>query len=481
MTKYNQTGWANFSKKDNASVLDFLSTTASVLVQHNAIGTREIDSLRIALSELQSNPSNNALILELLDQESEFLGIVVARFGETNFNLNLLHYTLKSEVLEIQKLLANLGTEILSKSKLMFNRPVNLFDGQRVESRTLYSKILTDFAENIEILCSQIALIGNQFEQFLPHDMGLSEEIDFQIDSDLKDSLGFATVQANCFAKEEFANAKKHLAQILVEFSEYCEALVRHIAANIQDKGEFPAVVASELLRSESQKILALSTPLSSSMLTWELRRNNLGSSLAGINKSVKNLIDRTTETIAAANTTPVFHSLSESYKRRLVTDLISAGTPPASAWDAINALVVYMQKNDVLSNQLIESELSAIHRSLLPRTLTTLIKLDQNDTLMNKSTCNKEDIEQRGNSLSTKFQNRANLISTLLLTFIFFYLSGCGLKTSVTSDELELRPDIPYKKKLVVPEDQPLQVPWETPIIEIIKKPKGSTNNDSK
>ena len=118
MMSNNRADWAMFASQDNATVIDFLSSTASAFVKHDIIGTKESDNLRLALSGVQSSqdPKLQSVMLELIDQNTEFLGIISARYGESGFSINLLRHTLKQHVSESRRLVAKFGEEILKRA-----------------------------------------------------------------------------------------------------------------------------------------------------------------------------------------------------------------------------------------------------------------------------------------------------------------------------------------------------------------------------
>jgi hypothetical protein len=110
---------------DNATVVDFLTSTAGALADAGILSAKDTDNLRLVLSGMHgaTGARERSLLLELESQNAEFLAVLEARFGTIGICLNLIRHTLRGTLAETQRLLADLGGAMVKKAELLFNRP----------------------------------------------------------------------------------------------------------------------------------------------------------------------------------------------------------------------------------------------------------------------------------------------------------------------------------------------------------------------
>jgi hypothetical protein len=446
----NRTDWALFTRLDNASIVDFLSSSASVLLKHGTIGQKESDNLRLVLSGIQSNhqPQERSTLMELIGQDAEILGILAARYGDRGLGLNILRHGLKSHVAKTRQVVSALGEEILKKSELLFNRPIDLYDGTTPEHRTLFSTLLIDFSDLLSKIEGNLSLVESRFSVMEAASVAPSEDgCEGKIDQETAQCLGFTSVSHQSFSLNQLSMSKALLARAYQDLADACESLVQTISANTTDSGEFPAIVCCDWLRSEGQRIESIEFPESASLLSWEIRRNNLGSSMIQANQALDSLGSRILETINAVKSIPAKAKIPQSFCRRLVVDLIAAGVGPNDAWAATNALISYLDTNKLEPKDMLVAELDKLHPQLLPRTLETLVDLTQEGNLVAKMSGIKTENLKRSRRLKTSFQKTLSDLAPVLIAVFGLVLGGCGLKTGVKNDILEPRPDIPYHR----------------------------------
>jgi hypothetical protein len=426
--------WQAFQRLDNALVVDFLTSSASALCEKGLVSPKDTDNLRLVLSGIHSAPEarERSLLIELDKQNAEFLGLMTARFGTSFFCLNLLRHTLRGNLAETRKTIAEFGQALVKKSELLFNRPFHVFQSGRCQRQTLFSTVIIDFSEALAEACRLLDTALEALALMNPSDMTPATPADQEVDLAIAKALGFKGLVAHSLPAHTEAEAKRNVAQALALVADAASEISEQLTANTGAEAAYDVVAACEWLKAECQRLSFLELPQSESIMVWEVRRRNLSSCIQGINEALK--------LVASASLASLAHDQGivqgrypEAVKRRIAFDLIAAGQAPAKATEATQALFDYLQKNQLTPAQLLVGELTRIHPSLMPRSLETLVSLGQSSGLTPHATSEKTTTMARAKRLAAVF-----VAATTLM--------GCGLKTRPKSDILELRPDIPFR-----------------------------------
>lgn len=426
--------WQAFQRLDNALVVDFLTSTASAFCDKGVITHKDTDNLRLVLSGIHSAPDSRerSLLIELDKQHAEFLGLLTARFGTTNLCLNLVRHTLRGNVAETRKTIADFGQALVKKSELLFNRPFYVFQSGRCQRQTLFSTVIIDFSESLAEAVRLLDLSLDALSLMNPSDMAPLSDADRDVDLTIAKALGFKGLVAHSLPTHSETEAKRKIAQGLALVADAASEISEQLTANTGAEAAYDVVAACEWLKAECQRLSFLELPQSESIMVWEVRRRNLSSCLQGINEALK-LVAQASLASLGQDQGLTSGRYPEAVKRRIAFDMIAAGTVPAKAAEATNALFDYLQKNQIAPSQMLTGELARIHPSLLPRSLETLVALGQTAGLTPHATGEKTQTMARAKRLAAVF-----VAATTLM--------GCGLKTKPKSDILELRPDIPFR-----------------------------------
>ena len=403
---------------DQASVVDFLTSTAGALCDFGVISTKDTDNLRLALSGIANAPSERSLLVELGLQNADFLALLTVRFGTVGVCLNLLRHTLRSPLEETAKILLNFGQALVKKAELMFNRPFRIYRGAALQD------------------------LGTMN----PNDLAGADDTDIALDEAIAQALGFRGLLRLTLPVQSETEAKHKIAQSLEMVAEAATHLAEQLAANTGEELAHDVLAACEGLLAECQRLNLLEFPRSDSLLVWEVRRRHLISCITALNAALAD-VSRTSLAAIGPDLTNTVGPLPESAKRRLTYDLMVTGVTPAVAAEAVQDLLTYLGANKVEPHTLLPGELHRIHRQLLPQTLESLKAFKADAALMAGAGRDKKLTMERVVRLSKSFQNAASQVTiTASLLMILLIVSSCGLKTRLESSITEMRPDIPFR-----------------------------------
>ena len=431
---------------DHAAVVDFLTSTAGALCDHGVISSKDTDNLRLALSGIASSPSEHSLLVELGMQNADFLALLTLRFGTVGVCLNLLRHTLRPPLEETTRILLNLGQSLIKKAELLFNRPFRVYRGAQCQRQILYSTVITDFAETLERASALLEAALQDLARMNPNDLAGANDADFALDEAIAQALGFRGLLRFTLPVQNETDAKQMIAQSLEMVAQAASQLSEQLAANTGEELAHDVLAACEGLMAECQRLNLLEFPRSDSLLVWEVRRRHLIGCISSLNLALTE-VSRTSLTAIGPDLAQAVQPLPDSARRRLAYDLITTGVAPAKAAEAIQDLLAYLSVNKVAAHTLLPAELQRINAHLLPQTLESLKAFSADSALMTAASREKKQTMDRVVRLSKNFQDSAKrmAVSASLLMAILV-LSGCGLKTRVSSDVPEMRPDVPFR-----------------------------------
>jgi len=136
------------NKIDNIKVIDYLVSLASALSSEGVLGDKEADNLGIVISGLQARKKDGPVLLELIEQDADFLSILDARYGSTAQALNLMRHSCRPFLVEILQSLSVWGATTLNGAELTFNRPIYVFHEGQCQRQQL-------LAHKVESLCGR--------------------------------------------------------------------------------------------------------------------------------------------------------------------------------------------------------------------------------------------------------------------------------------------------------------------------------------
>jgi hypothetical protein len=467
VARYQVIDWASFQRLDNAALVDFLASAASVLNARGLISHKEIDNLRVILSSIHSSTDDRSrpLLLELERLHGDFLTILFSRFGVTGLSLNILRHTLADRLWETRRHLAELGQILIKRAELLFNRPFRIYSAGKQQKTTLFSSVLVEWCEKIASCDSQLDQICKELSFMTGHEMAGSNDADRDIDGEIAKALGFQGVVYPVLTGQAEAEILREISKIMDNVGQTATLFLRQLTFNVGSDAVYAALAVTERLSGEARLFEHQDLIGSANLFTMEMRRRHLLLTFAGIDDIFSQLKSLLSQCLSSSEGT-TSHAQSvdhpEATRRRLAFEMISNGIAPHHASDASKALLTYLSDHNIQAKDVLVGELARIHTALTPRALELLVGLtsDQGGNLDPHP--EKEMTLSKVLRLQELFANIlvSGVLSGLLCMVL---LTSCGLKTSPRSEIVEFRPDIPFRDQNGAYEKEPVTPP-QTP-----------------
>ena len=433
-------------KIDNTRVIDFLSSKASAMTEAGTLDEKDADNLRLVLSGLQS-ASGRPILLEMIEQETEFLAILDARYGPATFHANLLRHTCRPYLLSMLQVISAWGDATLGRAKLTFNRPIFIYQDGECQRLQLLATHLVDFGEELASTAGAIESLLTGWETMYPHDMAGDSDEDRAVDAACASALGFSEVMIAGPVENKEGRELARLASSLAGIADRATNLISTLNRNTGTDTRYPVLVSGDRLVAACRDLEHHVFPSTGSQTTFEVRRLAL---VGVLNAAAGHLADLAKMTMdAIARDLPRSSAIGASHfpqsaRRRLAFTMMVDRTSPQTAWEATDHLIRYMSAQNIAPDALIESELAKIHPALKPKTLQVLQELAADASLLTQSTQQKAKNLSQVEGLAKTFA-RFSRIAPAALALALMVLPGCGFKKPPGSDQLEPRPEIPY------------------------------------
>lgn len=431
---------------DNSIVIDFLTSTASTLIELDKLEHKIADDLRLDLRSANSFLKKNTaspLLIALEQQDAIFLSVLEARYGKNGYCLNLLRYSLRLPVTAIIETVNSFAASLLKKIDLLLNRPFLVELNGSLEKHTPYAAILIDFLDALQDITATI--INSQKSLFIMngHAMALERQDDIDTDLAVAKNLGFLRVLYPNKVGQEETKLKKNLSLALLQLTNQLSNLIEQITKPNTAQLFYNIYIECETLRAECHKLDQFDIPISGNITIQEIRRQAIIDTLSNIEGLLKSTFANTQELIGHSEN----HAApadTQALLRRITYELIRDGVSPRLAHEAGTAFTRYLRTNNLQPSEIIVGELTRIHPNLTAQCLELTVSIEQGTSLMKYATLAKESILERAKQLAQFF------VPSLLLFLTIF--SSCGLKTYPASDKTEVRPEIPFKTSMYSP-----------------------------
>ncbi len=442
--------WKLFYRLDLGILLDFLSSTAGVLLQNNIIAQSDADELRVNIRNIQNQVIlQDQSILSLFNaEENRFVRILQHRYGNIGLNLNVARVSLRPIVHEMKQTLAELGDVLLAKSQLLFNRTINVHTGGVFQRQTLLASLIVDICEEIHQAVRTVEGIEQILYQMLPADLSPYTETDEELDLTMVRALGFRTIVAEPTPYTGERKINQAMSQLLLGLTDQLSSFLQ-VCQSSDLKFVKPTVASTcGWLRAEATRLSLISYPDTDDFDAWELRRQNYNSTVTIINLTLKKLSHDLTEGMVVGAMAATGHSyMAKSMLRCIISDLVARGMHVNEAESAAQLLNRYCQDNKITPTDILPEEFSHIHPRLSKECLAQAAQGLKGSE--HKSSHEKHRLNTRIKALKQSFQSVLNQNLLALLLLIITQVS-CGLKTMPKSDEPDLRPELPLKPEAI-------------------------------
>ena len=443
--------YVSFISNDNALIVDFLTSIAATLNDHQLLSSKDVDNLRLVISSCQTSETlqKQSLILSLCEQNADFVHTLRALFGDVALGTNLFRHSLRSYLSVVNEAVASLGHDLLTRSQSLFNRSFHTYVHDRCEYRGLFSSTLVDLSQilsqsvhaltSVQERCTIMAATGLDF---VP-DSQTAQPIN--LDECLAKSLGFTSSQRLSlpYASERTALALIGLA--LTEIADGCEVFADSLRRN-NSKGVSPQLdLICDELRLEAAKLRDSRFFRGDDLTAWEVRRLSIALALSKFRDLVTSL-RKSLGTAISLDLLPTRFDSEDSH-RRIAFLLISAGAKPSLAMEAARKLTAYCKVHSIAPREILPAELSKIHECLTESSLKLLQDMAEDASMNLSATAEKRQNLGRSSGLIQTFLSRMGNAAAPLVIFGFLLSSlACGFKTDPKSEIMDLRPDVPFR-----------------------------------
>ncbi len=448
---------AILKRLDHASVVKFLSSAASVLVDAGSLGSQEADNLRINLTSLQlDEQASQSVLAQLEQQNAEFISILQARYGNVNLCKNLFRFTTINSIQQTISCLSELGENLLEKAPLFFNRPFFIYLGGECEHQTLFASVIIDLAEAAHSCSHRLSEVITKLSVLEPHHLVYAKTQDESIDLALAAEFEFSLADRNTTLPYVIENdARNSISASLRSLVDTFQESIEQIRYNTTKDETSKLSIICDSLSSEIQGIGSFSFPKTDDLQTWEFRRCNFISSIFELNQSLKNLDNEFSQTIAksssfsGASKSPV----SQNIIRSMSSTMIREGTPALKATAAACALVKYCEQAGVPAKEILPGELHKIDPNLSLSSLELFQNILEKNNFAQHASEEKQRNLKRKNELLELFHKKLDQLGVLLPTLLLFLLASCGVKVAPKSHLIDYRPAVDHHEKRAIPD----------------------------
>lgn len=440
--------WQAVQRLDNAMLVQFLTSSASVLHKHSLITPKETDNLRVALSRLNAPGSNGpgspSLLAELDRSGDEIFSILKYRFGMNAMALNLIRLCVQQSLQPLVSTLVVSGEILIKKSEIVFNRPLYIYGAGKRQVKTLYSTFVIDLAEQVATTAAALKDISARLGRMIPSQEPSGNDV--VIDLEIAEALGFDGLSDRLLPANEERALMRRIHQTVLDFAEYCSEFADQVLQNGRTESGHNLLAAAEILKAECLRLAAISFPEGDAITMWETRRRHLAANISSIGEVLKMTCNACEEAVNFEKAGLEELNDRESLKNRLIMAMVGSGTHVSQAAKAAADFMTYLRDKQLKPTQVIAGELSRINPQLSIKCLE-ILQEDCNQTRSTPETTEqKKRVITRSRAVSDRL--KAIAVSGVLLLTICPTLISCGLKTNPVNDAAELRPDIPFKNQ---------------------------------
>jgi len=459
---------AILKRLDDTSVVKFLTSSASALVENGVLGSQEANNLRISLTGLQLNEQTSASVLAQMEkQNAEFITILKARYGTVNLCKNLFRFTAANGIQQSISCLSELGESLLLKAPLFFNRPFFIYLGGECEQQTLFASVIIDLAESAHKCSENLSAVIEELSFLEPHYLVGAQEQDQRVDSTLAKEFNFQIAERNTTLPYILeSNARNSLAASLLTLLNSYQEAVEQIRHNTDKDDTSKLSIICDSLSSNIQGIQSFNFPKTDDLQTWEFRRYNFISCIFELNQNLRSLGKEFSETIAksssfgGASKSPV----SQNVIRSMSSTMIREGTPALKATAAACALVKHCEDKNIPAKEILSGELHKIDPNLSLSSLELFQNILEKNSFAQHATEEKQRNLKRKDELLKLFHQRLDQLGVLIPIFILFFIGGCGVKFAPKSDLVDYRPNVDYHENRPWPEYMKVEEPVLSP-----------------
>ncbi|MBI2603904.1 MAG: hypothetical protein HYW48_12700 [Deltaproteobacteria bacterium] len=460
----------NVLRIDNTLVVNFFSSSASILLKHEVISDKDVQDFRSSLNRQERHPLG-----ALIENNDKILYLLEKRYASQGLMQNLVHYTWNPALSSLIAVLQQWGSELLEKSHVYFNRGVLLTSDPLSKRSELYSKILVDLAESLDSSCKTLKTL--LMTPWLAHSFFAQKEESETFEKELSSALGFEKVKdlnagVNDDGPARLADCLSHLLAKTHAFYADSERLTK--LPRWQE-----ILVLREELKHSTTRLKSMELGAGPLQLL-ELQRQQLIALLGEIRVLCKQVGDHFVQHLAVWAKLPGDGEktvLSDNIHARLCYELGRDGMPPSQIDDIVSSLIRYCEMRRITPQEILSAECQKIHPNLNKRGLEIFQALTRQDLYSRTFTREKGETLSKIKMLEQEFLDMKTFVYSLSFVSV---LAGCGVRSSPQSDTMDFRPPVPFIEPLETTSKEGERKGKATPPVEKEEKKDDKGKNKS-
>ena len=405
--------------------------TASAVAMHQSqdLSEEEADLFRMAIIEASKKSGEQSMLTLLTEDNNSGLNRLLARISIQSWNQLAMQLPLRELLRKLQLQLDRFSASLLEKSDLHFNQKTPHFEGRQYQGPMFISAFLIEAVELLQEHQRQLTSFDERLKQIAHAENRIAHA--------LLEELDFTSRTLGVFDGIQFKTLLRRLNTELTAITQlHAEIWSHHGARTSRSAQHF-----EELLLEASSCLSILSESFNRenlSLLPAERNRFRIYAAWEAWLEAQEKIQILCLESFKPAPET-AFSAIGDSDSHHIINHLLDQGMDALEAQNITQKLVQYCQQHQTSLDQLLDAELNNFHESLGQARERKL-------TLQSKdSVALKHELVQKKESLMQSISEKTPILSGLILLAFALFQPSCGVKTAPRSDELDLRPSVPY------------------------------------
>ena len=453
--------WQSFLKLDNAATIDLLSSYASALAAESLVSERSVDQLKVSLASVTPLLSSTqaSVLTHLAEFDSEFLQIMVARYGQTGFAWNHMRSSTRNLLAESCNNLATWADCALKKAELFMNRPYIANSSLGQSRRELFPTVLLHTAKILHDAAKDLREVIIDLSVMRPADLLDTTGAQFEQEQRIAILVGFngLETEALSYCRTELRTLRR-IVSVFEELAMALPNLVTGLTENTANNQNNKKIEAEcEIFAAECQRLSGARFDVSSNINVLETRRLGFLFELFSINQRMVKLTQMFTEAFAPKDKPTALELLTDDFERAISCHLIQRGTGARQAAQAAKDLIGYCRHHQTTPATLIAAELKKINNDLHEDTLVFAAALASEEiTATPGGSAGKSRFFEAAKRIRKSLNVAAPFSVSMSMLFCLIMNNSCGVKTQIVADAVDPRPEIPFHQDSVSqPTDQ--------------------------
>lgn len=419
-----------FIQLDNDRILNFFKILSSSLPSHLRLPQAPLGGRILGFSDLASEP--------------KILSLLLCQYSDLSLSSQLFSYTASPVLASLIYNLSQIGNALTDKSRLVFNRYIQLYDqGQRSHS-LLFSKVILDFSEHIHSSCLQIQSILEACQYLWTDAVGVRLTQDF-MSANTTQALGFKGIKEQTFLAEHLSHQYETLFSVIEftakNFAQFFQILSPPHSQLTQNQ-EYIRYCEKFTLELRNLKLRFVQNPRD--FKSMEDVRSALVFQIYKLTSFIATCAQDMDSCINFSEVGEgIQYVLSRLQKNSLKYALLLSGCDLMNAQKSVDDVSLFCKKNEVDPKNILEAEFPKINSNFAKVSSdfikSCFVEPAHQAWFSQYQQMTKSELFSKNHWLKESFEGLIKIFAPWLI------LTGCGLKGSPKSDIPDLRPEIPF------------------------------------